>query len=222
MIGISRMSLLYISEVAQEVARALKATISPEAQRIIETKPTSNTEAYELFLKANELDRYVEKENTAAVSMLEKAVELDPNFSSAWAQIGPRSALGGTYMSTSGMNPEEAWKISKPYLEKALALDKDNGGAHRTMAWSSLWYEWDFETAKKEYAETQRIFPNYSWPDFHLALGQFEQAYVGALACVEIDSRNFNTWTGLILSSYFASHDPRGTLRKGSPPRDAG
>jgi TolB-like protein/class 3 adenylate cyclase len=202
------------SEVAREVAKALKAEINPDARRIIDSKPTDNPEAYDLYLKARELNTYNEKENNEAIALINKAIELDPNFSSAYRNMGLRLTVGASYLSTSGgINPREAWQIAKPYYQKALEINPDDGIAHRFFAWSLIWYEWNFEAAEREYRETQRIFPNYSWTDYHLALGQFEEAYEGAIKNVEIDSRNSISWTGIITSAYFADRDPESTLR---------
>jgi TolB-like protein/class 3 adenylate cyclase len=202
------------SEVAQEVAKALRAEINPEAQRIIDTKPTSNTEAYNLYLKAGELNMYDIKENNEAISLYKEALELDSNFSEVYAMLGFRYLAGSTYLSTSeNLNPQELWQTVKPYLEKAITINPDNGIAHRFMAWTLLWYERDFEGALKEYEETRRIFPNYSWTDYHLSLGQFDEGYDGAILNVEIDSRNFNAWQGIITSSYFAGQDPKSKIK---------
>ena len=43
------------SELAQEIASALKATLSPDEQQRIEKKPTENGEAYLVYLEANEI-----------------------------------------------------------------------------------------------------------------------------------------------------------------------
>jgi TolB-like protein len=43
------------SEVAQTIVRKLNATLSPEEKKRIEAKPTDNLEAYDLYLRANEL-----------------------------------------------------------------------------------------------------------------------------------------------------------------------
>ena len=43
------------SEVAQTIAAKLTATLSPEEKKRIETIPTDNLEAYDLYLRANEL-----------------------------------------------------------------------------------------------------------------------------------------------------------------------
>jgi TolB-like protein len=203
------------SEVAQEVAKALKAEISPEEKRIINLKPTTNTQAYKLYLQAGNLDYYDEKEKYKALELYKKAIELDPDFSLAYSAIGFLLTTSATYLSSSeGTNIQEMWKAAKPYFEKSLALNPDNGEAHYLYAWSLLWFEWNFKNAEKEYMEARRIFPNYSWTDYHLALGQFEDAYQGAIKNIDFDPKNDIAWTGIINSSYFANHEPEKVIRK--------
>jgi Predicted integral membrane protein len=208
--------IFYIqSEVAQEVAKALKAEISPEVKRIIDLKPTTNPEAYNLYLKAENLGYFNENDKNKALELYKKAIELDPDFSLAYSAIGFILTTGATYISSSkGLNLQETWKIAKPYFEKALAINPDNGEAHYLFAWSLLWFEWNFKAAYKEYKEARRIFPNYSWTDYHLALGQFDEAYEGAINNIDFDSKNALSWTGIITSSYFANHDPENEIRK--------
>jgi TolB-like protein len=201
-------------EVAQEVAKALKAEISPEVKRIIDLELTSNPEAYNLYWKAmsfshNNFDR------NKAVPLLRKAIELDPDFCSAYAQLGLLLSSGDTIISTSAvMNTREVWSIAKPYFIKALELNPDNGDAHMFYAKSLLWFDWNFKAADKEYRETRRIFPNYSWTDYLVALGQFKEAYDGAIKNINFDLKNWEAWVGIITSSYFANHDPEGKIRK--------
>lgn len=202
------------SEVAEEVAKALKAEISPEVKRIIDLEFTSNPEAYNLYLRAmdfsnNKLDK------SKAVLLLKKAVDLDPDFCTAYAQLGLLISSGDTNISTSAVwNTREVWHVAKPYFIKALELNPDNGVAHKYYASSLLWFEWNFKAAAKEYQETRRIFPNYSWTDYLLAIGQFKEAYDGASDNINFDSKNWEAWVGIITSSYFANQDPESKIRK--------
>lgn len=203
------------SEVAQEVAKALKAEISPEAQRIIDLKPTTNPEAYNLYLQAWNLNTLNEKDRNMSLELYKKAIELDPNFSQAYAAMGFTLTSEANFLSSSErVNLQGTWKIAKPLYEKALALNPDNGEAHNLFAWSLLWYEWNFKDADKEYQETRRIFPNYSWTDYLVALGQFDEAYYGAKNNINFDSKNWEAWAGIITSSYFANREPESEIRK--------
>ncbi|MCK5279504.1 MAG: hypothetical protein KAK04_13210, partial [Cyclobacteriaceae bacterium] len=193
------------SEVAQQIARFLKAEISPEVEKILEVPPTNNTEAYNLYLKA----RSWTTPDDEAIKMLHEAIKLDPNFSNAYLMIGNRLQAGATLMATGeGMDPNRAWVISKPYILKALEVDPNNGFAHERMAWSLLWFEWNFKEAEKEYLETKRIYPNYTWTDYLIANGNFKEAVREAEPGIEFDPTSPTTWSGKILSQFFASqHD---------------
>jgi len=196
------------SEVAKKIAEVLKAEISPEIEEILKAPPTNNTEAYNLYLKARSMDAYDEKINSQAIKLLNEAIKLDPDFSNAYLAIGMKLQVGATvYATDKRMDPTEAWLISKPYIQKALELDPDNGYAHQRMAWSLLWFEWDFKAAQKEYLEVKRIFPNYSWTDYHIVMGQFDEAILGATKEVELDPNSPVVWAGKILSQYFAGQN---------------
>jgi len=203
------------SEVAQEVARALKAEISPETRRLMEFEPTSDPVAYDLILKANELDEYDSRENEKAIGLCRRAIELDPQFSYAYQEIGYRLTVGSAFFSmTEQTDPRKAWANAKPYFEKSVELNPDYAEGHLWLAWGLLWYEWDFDGSRKEYEEVKRVYPNYSWTDYEVASGNFEKAYREALAGMDIDSRNFLSWTSMIVSSWFANSDPEGTIEK--------
>jgi tetratricopeptide (TPR) repeat protein len=89
-------------------------------------------------------------------------------------------------------------------MQKALEVDPNNGFAHERMAWSLLWFEWNFKGAEKEYLETKRIYPNYTWTDYLLANGNFEEAVRDAEPGIEFDPTSPTTWSGKILSQFFA------------------
>ncbi len=141
--------------------------------------------------------------------MLHEAIKLDPNFSNAYVGVGLRLQAGATIFATGeGMDPNRAWMISKPYLQKALEVDPNNGAAHERMAWSLLWFEWDFEGAEKEFFETKRIYPNYTWTDYLIATSNFDQAVEEADLGNEFDPTSPTVWSGKILSQFFAGqHD---------------
>ena len=82
---------------AQEIAGALEAAISPQAQKQIARRPTDNPAAYDLFLRGRDTRN---RAPTASPEALEKseqlfqgAVDLDPNFAAAWGELAVVHAL---------------------------------------------------------------------------------------------------------------------------------
>jgi adenylate cyclase len=74
--------------VAKKVVEGLQVILTKEEEQKIDTKPTENSEAYELYLKALEYFSRHTKENFERATLLfESAVELDPSFTPALANL---------------------------------------------------------------------------------------------------------------------------------------
>jgi eukaryotic-like serine/threonine-protein kinase len=102
------------SRVRQELVPALGA-----ASAVAEagTRPKSE-EAYDLFLRSIAVPHDVTP-NKDAISMLERAVGIDPSYAPAWEALGLRYYFDGTY----GDGGEQMVKRSDSAYERALALD---------------------------------------------------------------------------------------------------
>src|SRR5438034_4259150 len=76
------------SDLAQNIADALKAKLSPAEKSQMARKPTENGEAYLAFVQAHNLSCEVEDFDKLKQSeqLYERAVELDPNFALAIAR----------------------------------------------------------------------------------------------------------------------------------------
>ena len=76
------------SEVAQSVARELKAVLSPQEIQLIENIPTTDLIAYDNFLKGKfSAHKYNTEDLSLAMQYFEKAKERDPDFALAYAGI---------------------------------------------------------------------------------------------------------------------------------------
>jgi eukaryotic-like serine/threonine-protein kinase len=81
------------------------------------TRP-NNQEAYDLYLRSTAAS-HDSAPTRDAIKSLERAVELDPNYAPAWAELGQRYYYDATY-SNGG---EQTFQDSNAALERALALD---------------------------------------------------------------------------------------------------
>lgn len=76
------------NEVAKKVAESIKAKVTPAELQQIDKKPTENVLAYDYYLKGLESIQEETKESLeAAITLFEKAIEQDPEFALAYAQI---------------------------------------------------------------------------------------------------------------------------------------
>ena len=153
------------SEVAQTIAAKLTARLSAEERRRIETKPTENLEAYDLYLRAKELfvsvrvSMYlgnVEEQLVDAIGFLEQALRLDPNFALAYcASAHGHDNLYFLYRPT----PEQR-ALADAAVNRALTLQPDLAEVHLAYAEHLYLIYRDYERARAQLAIAKRGLPN--------------------------------------------------------------
>jgi TolB-like protein/Flp pilus assembly protein TadD len=147
------------SELAQEIASALKATLSPGEQERIERKPTQNGDAYLLYLEAHEIygrpDRH--HDDVARVeSLYEKAIQLDPAFALAHARL---SQVESWKFYAIEPLPERAQK-ARTAANEAIRLQPDLPESHLAMGYVHYYVDRDYDAALNELAVARRGLPN--------------------------------------------------------------
>ncbi len=118
------------SEVAQRIAAALEATLSPAEKKRIEQSPTWNLAAYDLYLKGRELySHYRKADNETAIELFLKALELDPSFALAYAGLGDAYAQR---VNRFGF-PQSWLDTSLEVSRKAIALNSDLAEGYKAL-----------------------------------------------------------------------------------------
>lgn len=147
------------SNVAQNVAASLQATISPEVKLRIESIPTANQNAYDLFLKGK--DQYSQFWNTfdashidSSIAFYRKAIELDTEFSNAYTGLGQSYWLLAHFSTN-----QEFWRLSKEYIEKAIVLNPNNGWAYAELGLVQYLWDWDKEAALQSFRKGIALNP---------------------------------------------------------------
>lgn len=169
--------------IARKVVAALNVEFLESERQAMEACPTGNIEAYEYYLRGRQYAEQVNKQTTA-VTMYEKAIQLDPTFALAYAQI--TLASGWIYWFN---NPAENQRLKmKESAERALELQPDLPEAHLAMGWYFYWAELNIELALQECVLAERGLPNNSQlfftaglvyrsdGNFDLALGYLKKA----------------------------------------------
>ncbi len=150
-------------EVAQKIASSLKAVITPEVKERIDNIPTENLEAYEYYLKGEEAFWKVWKTFSSSdldesIEFYEKAIDLDPDFSLAYA------GLGRAYWMLSEGAPAykkpELYELQRSILNKAIDLDPYNGWAYAAMWEVNIMWDWDSSAARRNLDRAIKLAPN--------------------------------------------------------------
>ena len=171
-------------EIAKEIAREIKLTLGdPKRSDSAAQLPLSPNAyaAYDLYLKG----RYFWNKRTPqgferAVECFQQALEKDPGYARAYAGLADSYALMSEY---DMVPPKVQMPKARAAARRAVELDEKLSEAHASLAMIAQNYDWDWNTAEKEYRRAIELDPNYAtahhWYAEYLALvGRFDEAFV--------------------------------------------
>jgi TolB-like protein/DNA-binding winged helix-turn-helix (wHTH) protein/Tfp pilus assembly protein PilF len=171
-------------EIAREIADQIQLTLGHIHEPAIPGgQPAQSAkafQAYDLYLQG----RYFWNKRTAqglqqAIEYFQRAVDEDPEYARAYAGLAESYALMGGY---GGLPPKEFMPQARAAARRALEIDEQLPEAHTALAIIAQNYDWDWETAEKEYQRAIQLDPNYAtghhWYAECLALqGRFGEAF---------------------------------------------
>jgi serine/threonine protein kinase/tetratricopeptide (TPR) repeat protein len=119
---------------------------------------STNAKAFEQYLRARAVSSsLVAKDYEAGISSLKKAIELDPNFAAAYADLAIALSIGQTRGLTSDPNTIEK---AEAYAREAVRLDPNLAAAHVAMARSFVRFNEHFAESVRENLAALRLNPN--------------------------------------------------------------
>jgi len=192
-------------ELAGEIADALRANLSTEEKARVTIKPTHSTEAYVLYLQANQIsenpDSLLEDYKTAR-ERYAQAIGLDPGFALAHARLASLCAAVFHFY-----EPTEEWRdTARSEAETALRLQPNLAEAHLALGQCIYWIDQDYSRALEQFEIASHLSPNDGdslrliaaikrrQGKWHEALAEYEKV-------VAIDPENPNTVRELIYTN---------------------
>jgi len=179
--GELRDTLALQNRVATAIADQIRINLTPQEQAALKNVKVVNPEAYESYLKG----RYFWNKRTAdglkvALAYFKQTIEEDPKYAQAYSGLADTYALLGDWQ-YAVMTPKEAFPQAKTAAIKALELDSTLGEAHNSLAFVLDGFDWDFDSAGKEFQRAIELSPGYAtahhWYAWHLSLlGRYDQA----------------------------------------------
>ncbi|HXX41902.1 MAG TPA: tetratricopeptide repeat protein [Chthoniobacterales bacterium] len=156
---------------AQEIATALQAKLSPNEKERIEKKPTENNAAYTSYVLGHELQDAFEDFDKLkqAEEKYEQAIQLDPKFALAFARY---SQLESWIVHTFDKAPGRRQK-ARNLAESAISLQPDLPEAHLALGFVDYYVDNNFDNAAREFETARRGLPNES--EVYLALGAIQR-----------------------------------------------
>ena len=178
------------SDIATTIADTLQAKLTGAEKQMIAAQPTSNTTAYELYLKGRSLWSKRGGENLRqAIAFYEQAIAHDPNYALAYTGLAESYVVLPVYTE---VVPQEAYAEAKAAALKALQLDDKLAEAHTALA-DVLFNELDMAGSISEFQRAIALDPNYAtahqWYgcDPLRAIGRFDEAIAEGKRAVELD-----------------------------------
>ncbi len=179
--GELRDTLALQNRVASAIADQIRINLTPQEQAALKNVKVVNPEAYESYLKG----RYFWNKRTAdglkvALAYFKQAIEEDPKYAQAYSGLADTYALLGDWQ-YAVMTPKEAFPKAKAAAIRALELDSALGEAHNSLAFVLDGFDWDFDSAGKEFQRAIELNPGYAtahhWYAWHMSLlGRFDDA----------------------------------------------
>jgi tetratricopeptide (TPR) repeat protein len=181
------------SEVAQNVARELKAKLTSKETQLIQNAPiTTNQLAYDFYLKGN--DYWSKYETSLAIDMYSKAIQEDSLFTAAYAQ---RAKLHLYFY----WDKLEGWEghdlKAKEDIKKGNLLNPELPELKLAMAIAYYFLDRDYDNALKTIKELKAEEPNmadlYAFTSYILRRqGKWEESISEAKQSIQMDPFNAN------------------------------
>jgi TolB-like protein/Flp pilus assembly protein TadD len=160
------------TDLAQKIASALQAKLSPNEKARLDRRPTQNPDAYLLYVQAHDYaDRADMFHDTTlkAEPLLEQAIKLDPNFALAFASLSRVESWAYHSFDPIPARREKA----RLNADEALRLQPDLSEGHLALGFSYYYGDRDYERALAEFDIARRGLPNES--QAYLAIGSIQR-----------------------------------------------
>jgi len=197
------------SDLALRIAGALEAELTPSERARLARRPTTNAEAYVLYLKGRHFwnqrtrDAYVR-----AIEYYERAIEIDTEYAAAYAGLARTYALQGL---SGNLTPQEAGERMGTAARRAVQLDDGLAEGHAELAAYLNLFAWDSEASEREYLRAIELDPSYPttrhlYGNLLRALGRMDESLTQKRKALALDPLDPPMNEGLGYTLLIAGH----------------
>ena len=198
--------------VARDIATELKGRLAPEVAGRLGADQPVDPETHLLFMQG----RFLWNERTAdslrqAIAHFDRALQRDPAHAPAYAGLAESYVLlAGP--GTAGLPPGEAFPKAIDAARRAIDIDPALAGAHATLGYAALLWQWDWPAAERHFSAAITANPNYANAYFWYAAGlasrgRIDEAIERAKKAVELDPVSPIITAGLAWMHHFGRDD---------------
>ena len=194
------------TEIAHQVAEALRVHLLPVERTEIERAPTTNREAHTLYLRGRHAwNQWTEEGLVEAIDYLRRALVADPSYALAYAGLADTYSL---MMYLGYLEPEKAHPLAQEAAGRALDLDESLAEAHASLAMIRVVFEGDIAAAEDSLQRAIELNPNlavaHQWYALVLgATGRTAEAAEESRLALDLDplASVFNAAVGQLIAS---------------------
>ncbi|HEX6159426.1 MAG TPA: protein kinase [Thermoanaerobaculia bacterium] len=206
--------LKLIDEVSTRTVAGLNQKLGVQPIQAGSRARSSNPKAYEEYLKARSLNgSFVAQDFNAQVAALRRAIELDPNFAAAYADLASTLSLGSARSLTT--EPDTIAR-AEWYARQAVRLDPNLAEAHLALGRVFVRHPDRFRESVREVLAAMRLKATdtqalHSMTTYFVSTGELQKAQCVGDRLVQIDP--FSNEAGTRGYWYVNAVDPEGALR---------
>src|SRR5438552_93711 len=147
------------AEVAKAIAREVRVKIAPQEQANLAQPQPVDPEAYEAHLKGRyHWNRRSGEALPKAVQYFQQAIAKDPTYAAAYSGLADCLSVLGYW---GLVPPDEGCGKAKGLAHKALEMDHSLAEANASLAFATMFYDFDFVTVEREFERSIELNPRY-------------------------------------------------------------
>src|SRR6266498_3825043 len=198
------------TDLAQKIASALQAKLSPNEKARLDRRPTENSDAYLLFIQAHDYANrpdHFRDDSLKAEELFQQAIKLDPKFAAAFAGL---SMVESWIYHSFEPTPARREK-ARLNADESLRLQPTLPEGHLALGFSYYYGDRDYERALAEFEIAKRDLPNEA--QAYMAIGAIQrrqgkwaQSTANLEKAAALDPKNENVLFNLA-SNYMAQRN---------------
>jgi adenylate cyclase len=181
--------------ILQTIVASLASQVDAAEVKRVLSKSTENLKAYDYYQRGNEAFRqWTRESNNQALELIEKAIELDPDYARAYSALTWIHANNSSGRYSWGENPDRSMGLVLEVARKAVELAPEDYYTHWALGFAHVIHG-DFDRAEAGYQRAFALNPNddlllATMVELLIKLGRAEQAIAQMKLAMRINPRH--------------------------------
>ncbi len=192
------------TDIAKQVAKALRMKLRTSEKVRIVKKPTLNIDAYSLYLKGRfAMHKRNRQAIGEAIELFSDAIKKDEKYAKAYSGLADCYLISGSY---GYGEAQQAYSKAKEYVSRALEFDENLPEAHISLGFLLEAFYYDFAGSREQFEHAIKLNPSNSqarhWYAINLAISnQIDQAIAELERAKESDP--LSAQIGTVLGGFY-------------------